>query len=176
MEIYLIRHTTPDIEKGICYGQTDVPLKDTYEAEAERVLEKFPTNVDIIYTSPISRCLRLADYLSTQLAIPVEEDDRLKELSFGEWELKRWDDIDKVMLQTWMDDYVNVRCPDGESYLDLAKRVSLFMEQLNLRDFKNVAVVTHHGVLKALHAKLKQVSLIKAMDMHFPYGSITKIW
>mgnify|MGYP001408870057 CR=1 FL=1 len=26
MEIYLVRHTTPAINNGICYGQTDVDL------------------------------------------------------------------------------------------------------------------------------------------------------
>ena len=90
--------------------------------------------------------------------------------------MKKWDDIDKVMLQTWMDDYVNVRCPNGESYLDLSQRVSLFLDLLQSGNFKKVVVVTHHGVLKALHASLQHVSLIKAMDMHFSYGSITKSW
>ena len=26
MEIYLVRHTTPNIKKGICYGQTDIDI------------------------------------------------------------------------------------------------------------------------------------------------------
>ncbi|MEM9897397.1 MAG: alpha-ribazole phosphatase, partial [Bacteroidota bacterium] len=26
MEIYLIRHTTPEISKNICYGQSDLEL------------------------------------------------------------------------------------------------------------------------------------------------------
>lgn len=176
MEIYLIRHTSPDVEKGICYGQSDVQLKATFGVEAEKVLEKIPSDIDIIYTSPLSRCLRLADYLAARLAVPIATDTRLMELDFGEWEMKKWDDIDKVTLQIWMDDYVNVRCQSGESYLDLAKRVSLFLDQIRIRDYKKVVVVTHHGILKALYARLQQVSLIKAMDMHFPYGSITKIW
>jgi len=41
-EIYLIRHTTPKVEKGICYGQTDLNLADTFEQEKERILKIIP--------------------------------------------------------------------------------------------------------------------------------------
>lgn len=34
MNIYLIRHTSVDVPKGLCYGQSDVPLRPTFEAEA----------------------------------------------------------------------------------------------------------------------------------------------
>lgn len=29
MEVILIRHTSVDVPPGMCYGQTDVPLKPT---------------------------------------------------------------------------------------------------------------------------------------------------
>ena len=34
MVIYLMRHTAVDVPQGVCYGQTDVPLKPTFETEA----------------------------------------------------------------------------------------------------------------------------------------------
>ncbi|MBQ1753914.1 MAG: hypothetical protein II002_03155 [Bacteroidales bacterium] len=34
MEVILLRHTTPDVPVGTCYGQTDVPLKASFEEEA----------------------------------------------------------------------------------------------------------------------------------------------
>ena len=34
MEIHLVRHTTVAIEKGICYGQADIPVSATFESEA----------------------------------------------------------------------------------------------------------------------------------------------
>lgn len=34
MEVILIRHTSVDVPPGMCYGQTDVPLKPTFETEA----------------------------------------------------------------------------------------------------------------------------------------------
>ena len=37
MEVILIRHTSVDVPPGVCYGQTDVPLKPTFEQEAARL-------------------------------------------------------------------------------------------------------------------------------------------
>ena len=36
MEVILIRHTSVDVPKGVCYGQTDVPLRDSFEEEASK--------------------------------------------------------------------------------------------------------------------------------------------
>jgi alpha-ribazole phosphatase len=172
MEIYLIRHTAPDIEKGICYGQTDIPLKETFAQEAETVLKNILQDVEVIYSSPLTRCLRLADYLSHNKKRPVQIDDRLKELDFGNWEMKRWNDIEPAQLHHWMDDYVNVPCPGGESYQDLADRTTFFLDQLRASSFKKVAIVTHHGVMKAMYAHVNKVSLNDAMNIQFPYGNV----
>ena len=44
MEIYLIRHTSVDVPAGYAYGQTDVPLKPTFEEEAEEVKKGLSDN------------------------------------------------------------------------------------------------------------------------------------
>ena len=49
MELILIRHTSVDVPPGVCYGQTDVPLKSTFEQEAEitRIARKALTQPQI---------------------------------------------------------------------------------------------------------------------------------
>ena len=42
MEIYLIRHTSVSVEAGICYGQSDVPVAESFAAEAAQVRAKLP--------------------------------------------------------------------------------------------------------------------------------------
>ena len=37
MKLYLIRHTSVDVPQGTCYGQSNVPLKSSFEEEAEIV-------------------------------------------------------------------------------------------------------------------------------------------
>ena len=31
MEVIFIRHTSVDVPPGVCYGQTDVPLRNSFE-------------------------------------------------------------------------------------------------------------------------------------------------
>ena len=61
MEVILIRHTSVDVPPGVCYGQTDVPLKPTFEQEAA-VTQREPESLlpfDHVYTSPLTRCVAL---------------------------------------------------------------------------------------------------------------------
>lgn len=173
MEIFLIRHTTPDVAKGICYGQADIALKDTFQQEAEVVARHVPEGAEVIYTSPLTRCMQLARHLAAIHKIPVMADDRLRELNFGLWELQAWNAIDPQALQPWMDNYVNVACPGGESYKDLANRAHAFIEDLKHVSPRKILVVTHQGVIRAISAALLNISLEEAMALSFTYGSVT---
>ncbi len=170
MEIYLIRHTTPHIEKGICYGQSDVPLANSFENEWQALKDKLPIAADVLFSSPLSRCLALASKLGVHYRLPVIQNDRLKELNFGDWEMKQWNDIDATSLQQWMNDYINVKCPNGESYLDLAERVQLFLMHLRTEAPSKVIIVTHHGAMKAMHSILNNVDLKKGMEQKFEFA------
>ena len=86
MNIYLIRHTSVDVPKGLCYGQSDVPLRPTFEIEAAVTKAKIESiHFDMAYTSPLSRCTRLAQYCGFGDAI---RDPRILELNFGDWEMQ----------------------------------------------------------------------------------------
>jgi alpha-ribazole phosphatase len=172
MEIHLIRHTTPCIDKNVCYGQFDVLLKDTFEEEVRLVLEKLTDKADVIYTSPLTRCIKLAERIAQTFNLPVKEDDRLKEMNFGAWEMKRWDDIDKVALMKWMNDYQHERCPQGESYLDLIVRLKEFYNEINLKQYQSVVIVTHAGVIKSSLVILGELSLKDAMSIKVGFGSV----
>lgn len=52
MEVILIRHTSVDVPPGVCYGQTDVPLKPTFEQEAAITQENLKNYLpfDHVYT------------------------------------------------------------------------------------------------------------------------------
>ena len=54
MEVILIRHTSVDVPKGVCYGQTDVPLRDSFEEEASITAQQLQNDVfDAVFTSPL---------------------------------------------------------------------------------------------------------------------------
>jgi alpha-ribazole phosphatase len=122
----------------------------SFEREAERVKANLATTVfDAVYTSPLTRCVKLAAYCGYPDA---EQDDRLREMCMGDWEMLPFDAINDPRLQEWYDDFLHVPARNGESYRDLLRRVSSFFDELLKehvgRDHR-IAVFTHGGVLTA---------------------------
>jgi len=172
MEVYLIRHTTPQIAKGICYGQSDVPLADSFNAEIAVLLKQLPPIFDAVFSSPLTRCYQVAKHIQAK---KITVDKRLLELNFGDWEMKNWDDIDQKALNTWMKAFVQSSIPGGESYLDLTKRVQDFITSVTRSDYKRVAIVTHGGVIRSFLAYALDTPLKDTFSYALNFGSIVKI-
>ncbi|MCC8198095.1 MAG: alpha-ribazole phosphatase [Tannerellaceae bacterium] len=171
MELYIIRHTAVDVPAGYAYGQTDVPLKSSFEEEAKQVLQQLSgISFDKVYTSPLSRCVRLAGYCGYPDA---RQDDRLKELHFGSWEMKSWDEVAAdPHAAAWFDDWMHVSTPEGESYMDQYHRVSAFLEEIRTSGMERVAIFTHGGVQTCAQVYAKKVEFKDAFK-HVPaYGEI----
>ena len=172
MEIYLVRHTTPLIEKGICYGQTDLDTTDEFDKESKIILDKIPlSNNSMVYSSPLKRCTKLAALFSKNFIT----DNRILELNFGDWELKKWNDIPSEEIDPWMKNFVHETVPNGESYIDLNTRVSQFYDALLKTKQEQIIVVTHGGVIRSLLAQLTRTPLEKSFDIKVIYGQISKI-
>lgn len=172
MKLYLVRHTRVDMPSGICYGQTDVLLADSFETESESVrLRLSGIEFDAVFCSPLSRCAKLGTLLNPQLQL----DDRLKELNFGEWEGRSWEEIfESDIGKKWFADYLNEASPSGESYRDMLHRVKDFIADLPDTD-GNILVITHAGVIRAFRVLLKNWTVKKAFDKPVAYGQITVI-
>jgi alpha-ribazole phosphatase len=178
MEVYLIRHTKPKIEKGICYGQSDVPLSDSFEKEAEALMKHLPAKFNVIYSSPLTRCHKLAKLIANgyqPIANSLKTDTRLMEMNFGDWELKNWDAIDQSQLNNWMQDFVSVKVPNGENFEELYSRVNSFVEELLKQQYEKVAIVTHAGVIRSIVSKILEVPLKNAFKLPVDYSSVTKL-
>jgi alpha-ribazole phosphatase len=175
MDIYLIRHTSVDVPEGICYGQTDVPLKDTFEKEAILVKQNLrDVSFDAVYTSPLSRCTKLADYCGYPDAI---RDGRLKEISFGAWEMMSYFQImnHDPRVGEWLADFLNVPATDGESVADLNTRIISFLDELVTKTCRRVAVFTHGGVLAGAQVYVGLMQPEEAFKSPEPFGGIVRI-
>ena len=173
MEIILIRHTSVDVPKGVCYGQTDVPLRDSFKEEATITAQQLQDDVfDAVFTSPLSRCTRLAEHCGYPDAI---RDARLKELDFGEWEMKEFDKIDDPRLQEWYDDYFHVAATGGESFIMQLQRVSEFLDEVSRQKYGRVAVFAHGGVLICAQIYAGTFKMEDAFGALTPYGGIVRL-
>ena len=172
MEIYLVRHTTPKIEKGICYGQTDLDVAATFENEVAVILNSLEiTQETSVYSSPLKRCTKLAQQFSDNILI----DDRLMELNFGDWELLKWDNLPKKASTIWMNDFVNVSTPNGEAYIDLANRANEAFTEIISTSAKKLIITTHAGVIRSLLSKINNIHLKDSFDIQVEYGQVFKI-
>jgi alpha-ribazole phosphatase len=190
-DIYLIRHTTPAVARGICYGQTDLDITGTFLAEAAVIRQVLPAGGCIaVHSSPLKRCALLARHLF--LGHPITWQDELMEVHCGEWEMKSWDTLPKEEIDPWMADFVNIPIPGGESYLDLQQRVGRCWERI--RDEAKragaepadtdllpapgaIAVVAHGGVIRSILSAVTGTPLIdsfKAFSLH--YGCVVKVF
>jgi len=172
MTVYLVRHTKPAVESGVCYGQSDVPLADSYHTELAAI-QKIISGKAIThcFSSPLTRCLQLAQDLHARPVV----DERLKELNFGDWEMHRWDDLDRRQVQAWGDHFVTEPCPNGESFTDLQQRVLSFWNEHYQSNAKNILVITHGGPIRTLIATLLRQPLEQAFSIDVPYGSVFSI-
>lgn len=180
MEIYLVRHTSVNVPPGYAYGQTDVPLNDTFEEEAAEVKKNLNTYADLVeipfekvWSSPLSRCVRLATYCGYADAV---RDDRLKEISFGEWEMKSWEEISEdPRSEAWFADWLHVPTPGGESLTDQYTRVSRFLEEIKKGPEEKVCLFAHGGVLTCARVWAGEYQLEEAFKNVPSYGAVIRL-
>jgi len=171
MEVYLIRHTTPVLDPGLIYGRKELLLHADFAYEREVVQSQLNGDFEIIYSSPAARCTELASAISPTFLT----DNRLQELDFGEWEGKTWDTVDQQALQTWMDDYVNVCTPGGESMMQMHARVKEFWAELGQSGYRKIAIVTHAGVIRLILSIVNQIELTSVFDIKIAYGEVIRV-
>jgi alpha-ribazole phosphatase len=151
MKLWLVRHAQPLVEKGVCYGASDVPCDPrTLQTAGQALIKQLPLGVSII-SSPLQRCEHLAQVLCRlEPGFCYQVDPAITEMNFGDWELKRWDDIAATELQAWTDDFAHHLCgSSGESTLQFVQRVAQRLEH-SLRANKDEIWITHAGVIRAV--------------------------
>jgi len=144
MALTLVRHTTPDVAPGICYGVTDLKVVQSFEAEAFETF-KLLDRPGCIIASPLSRCAVLTRYLAERFDRSYNFDDDLKEMDFGRWENLKWSDIPRAELDMWAADFLHARPHGGESVAMLYERTT---KALSRYKGDNALIVTHSGVIK----------------------------
>lgn len=175
MNLFTIRHTKVNVEPGVCYGQSDVGVAPSFYSEKGKVKSRIlGIQFDAVFCSPLFRCRTLAENIIQNNKIVF--DDRLKELNFGEWELKKWDEIyNSRKGKIWMDNYQTLSTLNGESYPEMVARVLFFYSGLVSKEYENVAIFTHAGVIRILKSIVEKQPIEELFLTFKPEnGSVTK--
>jgi alpha-ribazole phosphatase len=160
--LWVVRHA-PVAVRGVCYGQSDVPLEVDHAHAADRVLPQLGAAglrpVMWVWTSPAERTRGLAEAIGQRLGARVEVDPRLAEIAFGAWEGRAYAEIeanDGARFTAWMNDWNRAAPPGGERVADLVARLEDWRQARAASDEVGIAI-THAGPIRALRALLRGV-------------------
>lgn len=176
MKLYLVRHPQPDIERGLCYGASDVPVapEDLKRVHARLCDAGLPGDLPV-YASPLQRCALLARRMQP---VVLRFDARLAEMDFGHWEMRAWDAIPRHEVDAWAADLLRYRPGGAECVLDVARRVSAFVGDLRQAGHAQALLVCHAGTFRLLSAMrggapFEQAALDAARSPHrIAYGEL----
>jgi broad specificity phosphatase PhoE len=183
-KIYFVRHGETDWNlEGRLQGQRDIPLNDVGRVQAEeagrRLQSLVPHPEDLAYvSSPMSRTRETMELLRKTIGLHPESyrlDERLVELTFGEWEGMTWKEVRKKEPQLASlrerDKWNYVPPGGGESYAMLVDRVRPVLDDLT----RDTVLVAHGGVARAFLAVTCGVSTRDAASIDIWQGKILVI-
>jgi probable phosphoglycerate mutase len=158
-ELWLVRHgETPASRGRALAGWADVPLSERGEEQARALRpvlagERFVE----VWSSDLRRAVATARLAWGE----PRQDERLREMSFGSLEGRRWEELDP-RIQQGLARFESFAAPRGETFDRLRTRVSSFIE--GLASGRHL-VFTHGGVVRLLSREVGE-------DRFVPTGTL----
>lgn len=155
MDLILIRHGESEGNvRQVVYGHTDYPMTERGLSQLPliaEILAKYP--LEKIYTSPLVRAKVLAEEIARWRKLPLQEDERLKEIFFG-----RYENLDRFKVEEALgEDFYKLigivdhyAIPEGEHQDQFLQRIESFLQDLGKQNQACIGVATHFGVIKGV--------------------------
>jgi probable phosphoglycerate mutase len=180
--IYLLRHGDYINEKNIVPGVLPYKLSPKGIDQIREILEKIneiKISIDIIYTSPVIRCLQSAEILKKGLEIDLKTRDELIEIRTP-FQGMDWDKYNNVSEEKGIyaqEYHINF---DGESIEDISSRMKQLIDEILNSELNHVLLVSHGDPTGILLANLKSQKLnpserIKYQTDYIQKGEIRKL-
>jgi alpha-ribazole phosphatase len=153
--LMLIRHAVPSGGgSDRLLGSTDLPLGPEGIAQANALASLIRMRRPAAcHCSPLLRARQTADCLITQTPLPIRIDEDLREIDFGLWEGRTFDEIaveDPAAVARWAEFDEDFVFPEGESVAGLLTRVRRVADRLVCDEADCVMAITHGGVIRAM--------------------------
>ena len=157
MKIWITRHGQTNLnKKHLMQGRTNEPLNDTGRMQAKEARKKIGSiPFDAVYSSPLDRAIETASIIGNVSKNQVIIDERITEMNFGRYELKKYTGMGLKMTLFWLLPEI-VPNPKGVETIDsLVCRSSSFLSEIEKKDYDNVLIVCHGGIIRALRGYME---------------------
>ena len=150
MNLYVIRHgqTEWNVLKKM-QGSVDIPLNEKGLEQAEITKSNLnDISLDVILCSPLIRAKQTADIINSDRNLEIIIDDRLRERTYGEFEGTSKNSFNYNDFWAYNK---NLKYDKAENIQDFFKRIYDLLDEVKSKYYdKNVLIVTHAGVMKAI--------------------------
>ena len=155
--IYLTRHgqTLWNLEKRL-QGRGNSPLTEEGIERAKELSDRLKNiHIDSIYSSPIERAFETAKIIKGNKDIEIVTDNGFMEMSFGDYEGRRTDEIMKENpswdINLIMKGNTELSAPNGENLGEVRIRVANTMNKIIKANIGKTILIVAHGItLKAI--------------------------
>ena len=175
--IDLLRHGEPYGGKKY-RGSLDDPLSQEGWRQMRAAIQGHPS-WDSIVSSPLQRCAAFAGEVGEQLRVPVQFDERFREINFGQWEGFTAKEImakDRQQLTRFWQNPLDNPPPGGELISDFNQRVVAAWHQLVVQNRdQSVLLVVHGGVIRILLCEVLQTPLQHLSRFVVEYASLSRV-
>jgi len=173
--LHLVRHGPTHAK--VMVGWSDLPADLSDQDAIDKLSQHLPKDA-VFVSSDLDRAVRTADAISDgRERLPHEQG--LREIHFGDWELRSWKDIDDEdpsHIRAFWERPGDVAAPNGESWNMLRNRCDNAIEALlQQHAAKDLVVVCHFGAILTQIQKAKQLSSTAAFGHKIDNLSVTEI-
>lgn len=152
MKVWITRHGQTELNKQeLMQGLYDEPLNETGIAQAEAARASIgDMKFDAVYSSPLKRAKKTAMIIGNVSEEELITDPRIIEVDFGKYEMRSYKKLGPLMSLYWMLPEVIPTPKTVEPVSSMVKRSREFLEELKEKDYENVLIVCHGGIIRAL--------------------------
>ncbi|MCZ4352179.1 histidine phosphatase family protein [Roseovarius aestuarii] len=170
---FWVRHGPTHAKSMVGWSDLPADLSDT--AHLARLENALPRDA-LVISSDLSRARATADALQgPRMRLP--DDPALREIHFGAWELKHWDNVDDPdRLRAFWDTPGDLAAPGGESWNAVLARVNAAVARLiEAYPGRDIVAVSHFGAILTQVQMARQITAHQAFAQKIDNLSLTEL-
>lgn len=170
--LWLVRHGPTHAKSMV--GWSDIPADLSDTAAIGRLRAYLPAAP--VVSSDLIRASATADSLHPAVRLP--HDHNLREINFGDWELRSFSDVeaeDPETIRAYWETPGHVAPPNGESWNTVRHRVDTAIDNYLQAAYDDLIVVVHFGVILTQLQRALGIGAYEAFSNRIDNLSITEL-